>query len=120
LNTRIWRTYADKSVILDSNMVEDSSLVKAGLFSAIVSTFVAQASQSLSADYTQMSASFLFELVAIRRALRQFDRSYLQRRRIRASGGCYGGVRCISGHCIAWCSALSRSISLWSGLLRDM
>ncbi|SJK98234.1 uncharacterized protein ARMOST_01495 [Armillaria ostoyae] len=63
------------SVTFDANMVEDSRdsvdvlLVFAGLFSAVVSTFVTQASQGLSADYTQMSASFLFELVAIQRAL---------------------------------------------------
>ncbi|KAK0196066.1 hypothetical protein F5146DRAFT_1176076, partial [Armillaria mellea] len=74
-NARVWRTYADESAIFDANMVEDSRdnvdvlLVFAGLFSAVVSTFVTQASQSLSADYTQMSASFLFELVAIQRAL---------------------------------------------------
>ncbi|PBK86589.1 hypothetical protein ARMGADRAFT_1047827 [Armillaria gallica] len=74
-NARVWRTYADESVNFDANMVEDSRdnvdvlLVFAGLFSAVVSTFVTQASQSLSADYTQMSASFLFELVAIQRAV---------------------------------------------------
>ncbi|KAK0459391.1 uncharacterized protein EV420DRAFT_1642372 [Desarmillaria tabescens] len=74
-NARVWRTYADENVNFDVKMVEDSRdnvdvlLVFAGLFSAVVSTFIIQASQSLSADYTQMSASFLFELVAIQRAL---------------------------------------------------
>ncbi|KAK0245270.1 hypothetical protein EDD85DRAFT_12629 [Armillaria nabsnona] len=47
----------------------DVLLVFAGLFSAVVTTFVVQTSQSLQANYTQMSAALLFEMVLIQRAL---------------------------------------------------
>ncbi|KAK0471543.1 hypothetical protein IW261DRAFT_1553494 [Armillaria novae-zelandiae] len=74
-NARVWRTYLDESVVFDMNMVEqlrdsvDVLLVFAGLFSAVVTSFVAQTYQSLQVDYVQMSASLLFELVAVQRAL---------------------------------------------------
>ncbi len=42
---------------------------KAGLFSAVVTTFVAQTYQKLQADYTAMPASLLFELVLVQRAI---------------------------------------------------
>ncbi len=42
---------------------------KAGLFSAVVTTFVVQTSQSLQADYAAMSASLLYESVLIQRAI---------------------------------------------------
>ncbi len=42
---------------------------KAGLFSAVVTTFVAQTYQNLQPDYTAMSASLLFELILIQRAI---------------------------------------------------
>ncbi|PBK83082.1 hypothetical protein ARMGADRAFT_678549 [Armillaria gallica] len=42
---------------------------KAGLFSAVVTTFVAQTYQDLQAYHTAMSASLLFELVLIQRAI---------------------------------------------------
>ncbi|KAK0196142.1 hypothetical protein F5146DRAFT_1028683 [Armillaria mellea] len=74
-NARVWRTYLDESVVFDVNMVEqlrdsvDVLLVFASLFSAVVTSFVAQTYQSLQVDYVQMSASLLFELVAVQRAL---------------------------------------------------
>ncbi|PBK83119.1 hypothetical protein ARMGADRAFT_679783 [Armillaria gallica] len=74
-NARVWRTYEDESRIHDANMVEESRdnvdvlLVFAGLFSAVVTTFVAQTYQNLQPDYTAMSASLLFELVLIQRAI---------------------------------------------------
>ncbi|KAH7868216.1 uncharacterized protein C8R40DRAFT_1164076 [Lentinula edodes] len=48
----------------------DAMLVFAGLFSAVVTTFVVQTSQSLQpeVDYTQVSASLLSELVFLLRA----------------------------------------------------
>ncbi len=46
-----------------------SQLCQAGLFSAVVTTFVAQTSQSLQADYTEMSANLLFEMINIQRAI---------------------------------------------------
>ncbi len=42
---------------------------KAGLFSAVVTAFVVQTSQSLRADYTAMSASILYESVLVQRAI---------------------------------------------------
>ncbi|PBK83141.1 hypothetical protein ARMGADRAFT_872577, partial [Armillaria gallica] len=74
-NARVWRTYEDESRIHDANMVEESRdnvdvlLVFAGLFSAVVTTFVAQTSQSLQPDYAAMSASLLYESVLVQRAI---------------------------------------------------
>ncbi|KAK0493146.1 hypothetical protein EDD18DRAFT_1045538, partial [Armillaria luteobubalina] len=74
-NARVYRTYVDESKKRDDKMVEESKdsvdvlLVFAGLFSAVVTTFVAQTSQSLQADYAQVSASLLFEVVLIQRAI---------------------------------------------------
>ncbi|KAK0226637.1 hypothetical protein IW262DRAFT_1457876 [Armillaria fumosa] len=74
-NARVWRTYVDESKNHDDRMVTESResvdvlLVFAGLFSAVVTTFVAQTSQSLQADYAQVSASLLFEIVLIQRAI---------------------------------------------------
>ncbi|PBK93096.1 hypothetical protein ARMGADRAFT_1080268 [Armillaria gallica] len=74
-NARVWRTLQEVSVIHDVKRVEESRdnidvlLVFAGLFSAVVTTFVIQTSQSLQADYAQVSASLLFELVLVQRAI---------------------------------------------------
>ncbi|PBK93068.1 hypothetical protein ARMGADRAFT_881862, partial [Armillaria gallica] len=74
-NARVWKTLQEESAVHDVKMVEESRdnidllLVFAGLFSAIVTTFVVQTSQSLQADYVQVSASLLFELVLVQRAI---------------------------------------------------
>ncbi|KAK0438051.1 hypothetical protein EV421DRAFT_984489 [Armillaria borealis] len=74
-NARVWRTYEDESRSHDANIVEESRdnvdvlLVFAGLFSAVVTTIVAQTYQSLQADYAAMSASLLFELILVQRAI---------------------------------------------------
>ncbi|KAK0433022.1 hypothetical protein EV421DRAFT_1449474 [Armillaria borealis] len=72
-NARVWRTYQDESLVFDMNMVgqlrDSVDVLLAGLFSAVVTSFVAQTYQSLQVDYVQMSASLLFELVAVQRAL---------------------------------------------------
>ncbi|KAK0441030.1 hypothetical protein EV421DRAFT_2057839, partial [Armillaria borealis] len=74
-SARVWRTHQAESAIHDANMVEeirdnvDVLLVFAGLFSAVVTTFVVQTSQSLQADYAQASASLLFELLLVQRAI---------------------------------------------------
>ncbi|PBK93080.1 hypothetical protein ARMGADRAFT_872821, partial [Armillaria gallica] len=74
-NARVWRMHQAESEIHDANMVEeirdnvDVLLVFAGLFSMVVTTFVVQTSQSLQADYVQVSASLLFELVLVQRAI---------------------------------------------------
>ncbi|KAK0210845.1 hypothetical protein DFS33DRAFT_1378828 [Desarmillaria ectypa] len=63
-NARVFRTYLDERAIFDANMIEKSRdnvdvlLVFAGLFSA-----------SLQADYAEISANLLFEIISIQRAL---------------------------------------------------
>ncbi|PBK69563.1 hypothetical protein ARMSODRAFT_936163, partial [Armillaria solidipes] len=75
LFARIWRIYLDECAIFDAEMVEDWRdvldvlLIFAGLFSAVVSTFVVQTSQNLQIDYSEVSASLLFELVNVQRAM---------------------------------------------------
>ena len=44
--------------------------IQAGLFSAVVTTFVAQSSQKLDPDYAKIAASLLNELVLLQRATR--------------------------------------------------
>ncbi|KAK0225056.1 hypothetical protein EDD85DRAFT_750981, partial [Armillaria nabsnona] len=72
---RVWKTYEDESRNHDVNMVKESRdnvdvlLVFAGLFSAVVTTFVVQMSQSLQPDYAAMSASLLYESVLVQRAI---------------------------------------------------
>ncbi|PBK80793.1 hypothetical protein ARMGADRAFT_823490 [Armillaria gallica] len=71
---RVWRTYLEECAAFDVEMVEgwrdglDVLLVFAGLFSAVVTTFVAQTSQSLQVNYGQVTASLLFELIDVQRA----------------------------------------------------
>ncbi|KIY62852.1 hypothetical protein CYLTODRAFT_162397 [Cylindrobasidium torrendii FP15055 ss-10] len=73
-DARVWRTYNDEAAIFDTDMVGEAAdsldilLVFAGLFSAILSTFVAQTSQSLSPDSAALTVSLLAELVAVQRA----------------------------------------------------
>ncbi|KAK0238881.1 hypothetical protein EDD85DRAFT_1022338 [Armillaria nabsnona] len=71
---RVWRTYLEECGPLDLEMVEgwrdalDVLLVFAGLFSAVVTTFVAQTSQSLQVDYGQVTATLLIELIDVQRS----------------------------------------------------
>ncbi|KAF9067696.1 hypothetical protein BDP27DRAFT_1267241 [Rhodocollybia butyracea] len=71
---RIWRVYGDEATAFDNDMVAELNdslnvlLVFAGLFSVVLTIFVAQTSQSLSQDYTQLSASYLSELTMLVRA----------------------------------------------------
>ncbi|KAI5892220.1 uncharacterized protein SCHCODRAFT_02503552 [Schizophyllum commune H4-8] len=73
-NARVWSVYNDEAQIADNEMVRslngtlDVLLVFAGLFSAVVTTFVAQSSQALSPDYAQITASLMYELVQSQRA----------------------------------------------------
>ncbi|KAK0210139.1 hypothetical protein DFS33DRAFT_1290895 [Desarmillaria ectypa] len=74
-NARVWRTYEAEGRIYDANMVEECwdnvniLLVFASLSSAVVTTFVVQTCQNLLADYVAVSASLLFKLVLIQRAI---------------------------------------------------
>ncbi|KAK0444316.1 hypothetical protein EV421DRAFT_1890530 [Armillaria borealis] len=74
-NARVWRVYQEESAIHDGNMVEEARdhvdvlLVFAGLFSAIVTTFIVQTSQNLQTNYSQVSASLLLELVLIQHSI---------------------------------------------------
>ncbi|KAJ3937601.1 MAG: hypothetical protein NXY57DRAFT_1089645 [Lentinula lateritia] len=71
---RVWWVYLDEASDFDNDMVGelgdslDILLVFAGLFSAVLTTFVAQTSQALSQDYTQLSSSYLEEVTALLRA----------------------------------------------------
>ncbi|SJL16695.1 uncharacterized protein ARMOST_20224 [Armillaria ostoyae] len=71
---RVWRTYLEECSTFDIEMLEgwrdglDVLLVFAGLFSAVVTTFVVQTSQSLQVDYGQVTATLLFELIDVQRA----------------------------------------------------
>ncbi|KAG6863776.1 hypothetical protein C0993_010388, partial [Termitomyces sp. T159_Od127] len=66
-NARIWNVYLDEAESYDMDMVQgfrnniDGLLVFAALFSAVVTTFVAQTSQSLQPDNGQIIASILYE-----------------------------------------------------------
>ncbi|KAK0505361.1 hypothetical protein EDD18DRAFT_1017532, partial [Armillaria luteobubalina] len=71
---RVWRTYLAECAGFDVEMLEgwrdglDVLLVFAGLFSAVVTTFVVQTSQSLQVDYRQVTVTLLFELIDVQRA----------------------------------------------------
>ncbi|KAK0479945.1 hypothetical protein EDD18DRAFT_1086174, partial [Armillaria luteobubalina] len=71
---RVWRTCLEESAASDGEMVEgwrdglDVLLVFAGLFSAVVTTFVAQTSQSLQVNYGQVTTLLLIELINVQRS----------------------------------------------------
>ncbi|KAJ3755441.1 hypothetical protein EV360DRAFT_10680, partial [Lentinula raphanica] len=71
---RIWWVYNDEAAAFDNDMIGefgdslDILLVFAGLFSAVVTTFIVQTSQALSVDNASLSASYLGEISTILRA----------------------------------------------------
>ncbi|KAH8824875.1 hypothetical protein DL96DRAFT_1697462 [Flagelloscypha sp. PMI_526] len=71
---RIWKVYLDEAESYDEDMVRgfrdtiDSLLVLAGLFSAVVASFVVQTSLNLKPDYAQLTVVLLSEQVALLRA----------------------------------------------------
>ncbi|KAK0498074.1 hypothetical protein EDD18DRAFT_1071671, partial [Armillaria luteobubalina] len=71
---RVWRTCLEECAASDGEMVEgwrdglDVLLVFAGLFSAVVTTFVAQTSQSLQVDYGEVTTVLLIELINVQRS----------------------------------------------------
>ncbi|KAK0474802.1 hypothetical protein IW261DRAFT_1568298 [Armillaria novae-zelandiae] len=65
-NARVWRTYEDESRIHDANMVEES---RDNVDVLLVRAFVVQTYQNMQAVYNAMSASLLFELVLVQRAI---------------------------------------------------
>ncbi|KAK0186774.1 hypothetical protein F5146DRAFT_936397, partial [Armillaria mellea] len=68
-NARIWSIYLDEAADFDANMLAewrdtiDVLLVFAGLFSAVLTTFVVQTSQNMQPDYNQASAFLLLEIL---------------------------------------------------------
>ncbi|KIY64615.1 hypothetical protein CYLTODRAFT_327608, partial [Cylindrobasidium torrendii FP15055 ss-10] len=72
---RVWRIYLEEARSFDQDIVIQASeslellLVFAGLFSAVLTTFVAQTSQSLSPDSAAQSAGSLAELTRLVRAI---------------------------------------------------
>ncbi|KAI4293568.1 hypothetical protein K525DRAFT_281857 [Schizophyllum commune Loenen D] len=79
-NARVWSVYNDEAEIADKERVQKlngtldallvflTSWISAGLFSAVVTTFVAQSSQALTPDYAQITASLMYKLVLLQRA----------------------------------------------------
>ncbi|KAJ3766275.1 hypothetical protein FB446DRAFT_758467 [Lentinula raphanica] len=73
-DARVWRVYLDEAATFDNEMVGelgdslDVLLLFAGLFSAVVTTFVAQTSQALSVDNVSLSTAYLGEITTILRA----------------------------------------------------
>ncbi|KIY61982.1 hypothetical protein CYLTODRAFT_315087, partial [Cylindrobasidium torrendii FP15055 ss-10] len=72
---RVWRIYLEEARTFDQDIVIQASeslellLVFAGLFSAVLTTFVAQTSQSLSPDAAAQSAGALLEIAQLIRAV---------------------------------------------------
>jgi hypothetical protein len=90
-NARVWRVYNDEADRIDAEMVDgwrstlDTPLIfvrspdfgpfprkinqfnQAGLFSAVIATFVTQATQNLQPNFSEITASLLTELVSIQR-----------------------------------------------------
>ncbi|PBK79284.1 hypothetical protein ARMGADRAFT_864099, partial [Armillaria gallica] len=68
-NARIWSIYLDEAADFDANMLAewrdtiDVLLVFAGLFSAVLTTFVIQTSQNMQPDYNEASTLLLFEIL---------------------------------------------------------
>ncbi|KAK0193273.1 hypothetical protein F5146DRAFT_1029868 [Armillaria mellea] len=69
-NARIWSIYLDEAADFDVNMLAewrrdtiDVLLVFAGLFSAVLTIFVVQTSQSMQPDYNEASMLLLFEIL---------------------------------------------------------
>ncbi|KAG6901207.1 hypothetical protein C0995_015400 [Termitomyces sp. Mi166 len=66
-NARVWNVYLDEAENYDADMIQgfrniiDGLLVFAALFSAVVTTFVAQTSQALQPDNAQIMVSLLVE-----------------------------------------------------------
>ncbi|KAK0431807.1 hypothetical protein EV421DRAFT_1720129, partial [Armillaria borealis] len=73
-NGRFWRTYLDEAYIFDGERLDgyqdtiDILLIFAGLFSAVLKTFLVQTSQNLQLDYNRISASLLMEIVGYQRS----------------------------------------------------
>ncbi|KAG6895462.1 hypothetical protein C0992_001124 [Termitomyces sp. T32_za158] len=73
-NARIWNVYLDEAESYDADMIQgfrnilDGILVFAALFSAVVTTFVAQTSQALQPDNSQIMVSLLTETNQLLRA----------------------------------------------------
>ncbi|KAF8895798.1 hypothetical protein CPB85DRAFT_209622 [Mucidula mucida] len=73
-NARVWRVYVEEAAAFDENMIGQSRdgldvmLVFAGLFSAVVTSFLVQVSQNLQADFSEMSALLLRDLLLVQLA----------------------------------------------------
>ncbi|KAG6886916.1 hypothetical protein C0992_001646 [Termitomyces sp. T32_za158] len=73
-NARVWNVYLDEAHEHDMDMIEgfrsiiDGLLVFAAIFSAVVTTFVAQTSQALQPDNSQIMVSLLMETNQLLRA----------------------------------------------------
>ncbi|KAK0202474.1 hypothetical protein DFS33DRAFT_1384827 [Desarmillaria ectypa] len=67
---RVWRTYLKECTAFDLEMVEGwRDGLDVLLVFAVVTTFVAQTSQSLQVDYGQVTATLLIELIDVQRSV---------------------------------------------------
>ncbi|KAF9031944.1 hypothetical protein BDZ89DRAFT_601670 [Hymenopellis radicata] len=72
---RVWKTFLEEYAKFDSDRVEDWRdaldvlLVFAGLFSAVVSTFVTQTSPNLQVDYNQVTAYLVYDMLRLQQAM---------------------------------------------------
>ncbi|KAL1738313.1 hypothetical protein HDZ31DRAFT_703, partial [Schizophyllum fasciatum] len=73
-NARVWCVYNDEAQMADRELVKslngtiDTLFLFAGLFSAVVTTFVAQSSLKLEPDYAKITSSLVYEQVLRQRA----------------------------------------------------
>ncbi|KAF9031979.1 hypothetical protein BDZ89DRAFT_602250 [Hymenopellis radicata] len=72
---RVWKTFLEEYAKFDSDRVEDWRdaldvlLVFAGLFSAVVSTFVTQTSPNLQVDYNQVTAYIVYDMLRLQQVM---------------------------------------------------
>ncbi|KIY66498.1 hypothetical protein CYLTODRAFT_339444, partial [Cylindrobasidium torrendii FP15055 ss-10] len=74
-NARVWWMYNDEAAVFDADMVGEAAdsldilLVFAGLYSGVLTTFVAQTSQSLGPDNAAITVALLIEIASVQRAM---------------------------------------------------
>ncbi|KAK0491496.1 hypothetical protein IW261DRAFT_1556638 [Armillaria novae-zelandiae] len=69
LNARVWMTRDDANMVEEIRDNVDVLLVFAGLFSAVFTVLIVQTFQNLQIGYAHVSASLLFELLLVQRAI---------------------------------------------------
>ncbi|KIY66835.1 hypothetical protein CYLTODRAFT_354297, partial [Cylindrobasidium torrendii FP15055 ss-10] len=74
-DARVWHVYMDEAALFDADLMAelrdtiDVLLVFAALFASVIVTFVVQTSQMLSRDFTEITASLVYEMISVQRAI---------------------------------------------------